>query len=328
MKKIVLFASGALLILGGLAAAQQNQNRPPQPDLSKAEIHSLKMQGQVWMLVGGGGNVAMQAGPDGVLLVDTMFAQVADKLLAEVRKISSGPLRYIVNTHFHPDHTGGNEALRKAGSTISGGNVAGDLSDAGQGAQILAHENLLLRMSAPTGQQAPTPVGAWPTSTYISEDKKLFFNNEGVQIIHMPKAHTDGDSIVYFRKSDVIATGDIFQTVMYPVIDVNAGGTINGTIEALNKIIDMIIPVYGQEGGTQLVPGHGRQSDLGDLINFREMATIVRDRVQASVNKGMTLDQVKASKPTFDYDPLFNQPGAFWTADQFVEAVFKTLKKQ
>jgi cyclase len=130
---------------------------------------------------------------------------------------------------------------------------------------------------------------------------------------------------VFFRRSDVISTGDIFNTTNYPVIDVPGGGTINGLIAAVNHVIELIIPVYGQEGGTMVVPGHGRLSDLGDVLNYREMATIVRDRVQDMKKKGMTLDQVKAARPTRDYDPLYNPPGAFWTADQFVEAVYRTL---
>ena len=177
----------------------------------------------------------------------------------------------------------------------------------------------------PAGQ-APIPAAAYPTSTFIGDDKKLFFNGEGIHIIHQPAAHTDGDSIVFFRRSDVISTGDIFTTTNYPVIDLAAGGTINGIIDGLNKVIDLIIPVYGQEGGTLVIPGHGRLSDMGDVVNYREMATIVRDRVQDMVNKGMTLDQVKAAKPTRDYDPVYGSTTGFWTTEAFVEAVFKTLK--
>ena len=143
----------------------------------------------------------------------------------------------------------------------------------------------------------------------------------------MPSAHTDGDSIVFFRRSDVIATGDLFTTTMYPVIDTAAGGNIQGVVEALDRIVDLIIPVYGQEGGTLVVPGHGRLCDLGDVINYREMTIIIRDRVQDMVKKGMTLDQVRAAKPTFDYDPLYGTTTGFWTTDMFVEAVYKSLKK-
>ena len=294
---------------------------------SDGEVHILPLQGNTYMLVGAGGNITVQVGRDGVLIVDTGLANMSDKVLAAIKKLSDKPLRYIINTHYHADHTGGNQALRKAGSTIAGGNVAGDLgAAASEGAQIIASEAVLNRMSAPTGKEAPTPAGGWPTDTFIDEEKKLFFDGEGIEIIHMPNAHTDGDSIVFFRRSDVIATGDLFTTTDYPIIDTAAGGTINGLLDAVNKICDMVIPVYGQEGGTLLVPGHGRLSEFGDLLNYREMATILRDRIQDMIKKGMTLEQVKATKPTFDYDPLYGK-NPRWTPDMFIEAVYKTLKK-
>jgi glyoxylase-like metal-dependent hydrolase (beta-lactamase superfamily II) len=306
------------LTVSARLGAQQQQN------FDAVQVRVLKAQGNIYMLTGAGGNVTIQAGSDGVLVVDTQYAQMSEKLLAAIRTISTGPIRYIIDTHVHPDHIGGNENIKKAGATIAGGNVSGDIKDAAEGAQIWAHDNVLLRMSDPKRTPA-IPTAAWPTSTFTGKDKKLFFNGEGVHIIHEPAAHTDGDSIVFFRRSDVISTGDIFTTTNYPVIDVPNGGTINGIIDGVNHVIELIIPVYGQEGGTMVIPGHGRLSDLGDVLNYREMATIVRDRIQDMKKKGMTLEQVKAAKPTRDYDPLYSPPGAFWTADQFVDAVYRTL---
>jgi glyoxylase-like metal-dependent hydrolase (beta-lactamase superfamily II) len=313
-----------VFILGAFATstfvrAQQNQN------FDNVEVHLLKAQGSVHMLVGAGGNITVQVGKEGVLLVDTQYAPLSNKILAAIRTLSSGPIRYIINTHMHPDHTGGNENLRKAGSTIAGGNVSFDIADAAQGAQIIAHINVLNRLSRSAPNRPAAPAAAWPTSTFIGDDKKLFFNDEGIHILHQPAAHTDGDSIVFFRRSDVISTGDIFTTTNYPVIDLNAGGNIQGIIAGLNRILDLIIPVYGQEGGTLVIPGHGRLSNMGDVINYREMATIIRDRVQDMVNKGMTLEQVKAVRPTRDYDPLYGGTTGFWTTDMFVEAVYKGL---
>ena len=312
MKK-PLAAAVFICLFVEFAAAQQNQN------LNSVEIHTLPVQGNVYMLVGAGGNMTVQVGNDGVLIVDTQYAPLSEKILAAIRTLSKGPIRYVINTTYDADHTGGNEPIRKAGSTIAGGNVAGDIQDAAEGAQIIAHDNVLMRM-------ANRPSGSLPTSTFLGDSKKLFFNGEGIEINHQPAAHTDGDSIVFFRRSDVISTGDIFTTNSYPMIDLAAGGSIQGVIDGLNRLVDMIIPVYGQEGGTLVIPGHGRLSDFGDVINCREMTIIIRDRVQDMIKKGMTLEQVKAARPTRDYDPLYGSvPG--WTSEMFVEAVYKSLKK-
>ena len=329
----------AMLLIGFNCAtrrvhAQQNATTPAAaaPDYSKAEVHILPVQGNVYMLVGAGGNITVQAGDDGVLFVDAGVAQMSDKVLAATRSISDKPIRYIINTHMHPDHTGGNEAIAKAGITIAGGNVVGDIgASAGNQATILAFQSVLDRMSAPTGQQAPTPEGAWPTETYTTPERKLFFNNEGIEIIHIPNAHTDGDSIVFFRRSDVISAGDIFVTNRYPIIDMQRGGNVQGVIAGLNKIIEIAIPaaIGGndvlQEGGTMVIPGHGRLCDVADVVFYQEMVTIIRDRVQDMIKKGMTLDQVKAARPTRDYDPRYGATSGIWTTDMFVEAVYKSL---
>jgi glyoxylase-like metal-dependent hydrolase (beta-lactamase superfamily II) len=304
---------------GGQAGREGGQAQ----NFDTVEVHVLPVQGNVYMLVGdGGGNVTIQVGPDGILLVDTSFAQLSNKILAEIRKLSDKPIRYIINTNVNPDHVGGNENLAKIGNTIAGGNVGGD---APPGATIIAHENVLNRMSAPTGTQAPFPVGAWPTDTYFTKQKEVYFNNEAVIVVHQPAAHTDGDSIVFFRRSDVVSAGDVFSTTSYPIIDRQQGGTINGIIKSLNYLLDVAIPKDKQEGGTYIIPGHGRLCDEFDLLEYRDMVTIVRDRIRAMIKKGMTLEQIKASRPTLDYDPRYNTPGAFWTADMFVEAAYKSL---
>ncbi len=311
-----------LLLVFGLGAWAQSSRAPQTPDFDKVEIHTLPVQGDVYMLVGAGGNMTLQAGKDGVLLVDTEYAPLADKIAAAVRKISNGPIRYIINTHAHGDHVGGNEKISRMGATIAGGNVAGNISDAGVGATIIAHENVLNRMSS---AKPPLPFGDLPTDTYFTAEKNIFFNGEAVQIIHIPNAHTDGDSLVFFRRSDVISAGDIFTPGNYPIIDLMRGGNVQGVIAGLNKIIEIAVPAEKQEGGTYVIPGHGRLCDQADVVEYRDMLTIIRDRIQDSIKKGMTLEQVKAAKPTRDYDPLYGANTGFWTTDMFVEAVYRSL---
>jgi glyoxylase-like metal-dependent hydrolase (beta-lactamase superfamily II) len=319
LRKSTLLGSALLALTALSLPAQQAQN------FDNVQVHVLHVRGGIYMLVGAGGNITAQAGPDGVFLVDTQFAPLSDKILAAIRTFSDLPIHYIVNTHYHGDHTGGNANLRKAGAKVVGGNFTNDV-DANQ-ASLIAHENVLNRMSASNGSVPASPPESWPADTYVGDKKDFYFNNEGIRVQHMPNAHTDGDSIVYFRSSDVIATGDIFVTNNYPRIDLAAGGSINGEIDAINKLIDMVIPVYGQEGGTLLIPGHGRLSELGELVDFREMLTVIRDRVRDQVKKGQTLDQIKASHPTLDYDPEFSAPGNY-TPDMFVESIYKSLTEK
>jgi cyclase len=314
MRALVASMAFVALTLGSTLAQQ-----------SSGGIEILKVQGNVYLLTGAGSNVTVQVGDTGVLVVDTGVAERADQVVAAIRTLSDKPIQYIVNTHMHPDHTGGNDTVRKAGLTYVGANVTGNLRDAGVGAQVYAHDNVLLRMSAPTGQRADVPFGSWPTETFRSGRKQLFFNGEAVEVIHQPAAHTDGDSLVFFRRSDVVATGDIFVTTSYPFIDLERGGSIQGEIDALNRILELTVVGFQDEGGTYIVPGHGRICDQPDLLEYRDMVTIIRDRVQAAIGKGMTLEQVKTAGLTKDYDGRYGAKSGFGTADRFVEAIYRSL---
>ncbi len=255
-------------------------------------------------------NVTVQIGNEGVLLVDTQVADLAPRIMAAIRTLSAGPIRWIVNTNFHSDHAGGNDALARLGATPA---------SLGR-PRIVAHERVVRRMVASPG----VPRDAWPNDDYFTPEKDFFFNGEAVVVSHMPAAHTDGDSIVFFRRSDVISTGDVFTPGRYPVIDLQSGGSVQGIIDGVNTIIRLAIPGKYQEGGTYVIPGHGRLCDEADVVEFREMVTVVRDRVQDLVRKGRTLEQVKAARPTSDYDAEYKNPGSP-APDAFVEAVYRSL---
>jgi len=310
----------ALLVVPHLAAAARAQQ-------ATAAIEMLPVRGQVYLLASPAGNALLQVGAQGVLVVDTMREEDADGLLSAIRKVAGDkPIRFIVNTHAHTDHVGGNLKVAAAGSQLVAGNFSRELGEAGaKSAFIVAHENVLKTMSAPTGARAPTPFGAWPTDTFFQAEKDMYFNGEGIQLIYEPAAHTDGDILVFFRSSDVIATGDVFNTNSYPVIDLAHGGHVNGIIEALNRIIDLAISEQFTEGGTRIVPGHGRICDEFEVVEYRDMVTIVRDRVQAMIRKGMTLDAIKGARPTLDFDPRYGAASGSWTTSMFVDAVYRNL---
>lgn len=286
---------------------------PAQPrNFDNTQEHLLPVQGNTYMLAGAGGNTTLQVGKDGVLVVDTQYAEMAPKILSEIRKLSDQPIVWMVNTHIDQDHSGGNAALAKLGR------------GPGPGPRIIAHENVLNRMTQRVPNQPPVPDEALPNDEYGTPQKDLFFNGEAVVIYHMPRAHTDGDSIVFFRRSDVVSVGDIFTPDQWPAIDLARGGSVEGTLDALNYILTLTVPERYQDGGTLVVPGHGRISNEADVVEYRNMLTIVRDRVQDLLNKGMTLEQVKAARPARDYETEYSERG-LWTKDMFVEAVYRSL---
>jgi glyoxylase-like metal-dependent hydrolase (beta-lactamase superfamily II) len=279
-----------------------------------AEVAIVQVAADVYMIGGAGGNVTVNVGPNGLFVVDAGAGPVGPKVVAAIRSISDKPIRYLANTSADADHVGGNVALKALGQGIR------TRENRDEGAVVIAREEVLNRMSAPTGQESPTPVAAWPTSTFTTPQQDLAFNGQAVQLFWRPAAHSDGDSVVMFRRSDVVATGDIFDPTRYPVIDLAKGGSIDGEIDAINWLLDLLVPGEKEEGGSMVVPGHGRVCDESEVMEYRDMLTIVRDRVKALVEKGMTLEQVKGAKPTFEYDPEYG------ASDAFVEAVFRGVQ--
>jgi len=271
------------------------------------EVHVFPVQGDVSMIVGPGGNITVQVGKEGLVVVDTQTAAAAPQVMAAIRKLSDNPIVWVINTSLDPDHIGGNEALLKLGGS----------NEASLRARVIAHENILNRLVAAPSRVADA---ASINDTYFRSPKDFLFNGEAVMVYHMPNAHTDGDSIVLFRKSDVLSVGDIFTPDRYPVIDLANGGSVQGLIDALNRILEIAVAGKYQEGGTFVIPGHGRLCDEADVVEFRDMVTIIRDRVQDMIKKGMTLEQVKAGKPSRDYDTQYSG-----SPDSFVESIYRSL---
>jgi glyoxylase-like metal-dependent hydrolase (beta-lactamase superfamily II) len=317
-----------ILVLGtwmGRASAQQAPASDPEV---------VQLRPNVYVIGGAGGNIVVQIGPEGVILVDSGSTATADKVLAAIRRLTPLSIRYIINTGMDADHVGGNEKLSKAGLSILPGAVAAgaglgdDLVNNSGAASVLAHENVLTRMSAPTGQQSLFPLALWPTKTFAYHQYSMYLNGEGIQVIHQPAAHTDGDTIVFFRRGDVIATGDIVDTTRFPFIDVKRGGTVQGEIDALNRLMDLSIlnlPLQWYPDRTFLVPGHGHVYDKLDLLEYRDAITIVRDRVQDLIEQGKTLAEVKAANPTLGYRSEYGTDTGSWTTDMFVEVVYNEL---
>jgi cyclase len=359
---VQLAVLAALIGAAGLSITAGAQQPAPAGNLFKA----YPIQGNIWMIPEPEANVLVSLGRDGIMLVDSGTAANVNKLLATVKQLATDvlsrpvpftqcvglncgasryaygysspsfdgitasvapfkPIRYILSTSTHPAHIGGNAVIRKAGTTYVGGNITGTIGDAGNGAAIAAHEAVLHRMT-----DAKAPEEALPTETYNAPDYKLqggmFFNNEGVQFFHPPAAHSDADSFIFFRYSDVIATGEIYNTMTYPIIDVEKGGTVDGVVNGLAQILDVAYPEFRAQGGTVIIPGRGRISDVADVANYRNMVYIIRDRIKDLKMNGRTLEQVKAAKPTLDFDGRWGATTGAWTTDKFIEAVYKTVK--
>jgi glyoxylase-like metal-dependent hydrolase (beta-lactamase superfamily II) len=302
---------------------------PPVVLAPAGEVRTLHVRGNVHMIVSAEGNMVVHAGEEGVLVVDTLTAALSPQVLAAIRRISDKPIHYIVNTQMGDAHTGGNETLARAAASRPERSPlgAGLGGNAGNAVSIVAHENVLTRMSAEVpGGGTARPRALWPGDVFFNDQNDIFFNDEAVQVLHQPKATTDGDSLVFFRRSDVIVAGDVFSTTGYPAFDRSQGGSINGVIDALNRIIRLAVPTHNSEGGTMIVPGRGRLGDEMDVVEYRDMLTIVRDRVQALIAEGKSLAEVRAAQPTLDYDARYATAAGPGSADAFIANVYESLK--
>ena len=301
---------------------------PPTPILVDG-LEVLPVQGNVHMIAGGGANVGVQIGEEGVLVVDSGGAGQGQRLLAAVSRLTNRPVRFLINTNADGDHIGGNEVIVTSQHGTRGPRPGGGGGGQGQnvGVVSVAHENAYNRMSTGSRGVPPLTGDALPASTFFTPRKDLFSNGEPVQLIAQPSAHTDGDILVFFRKSDVVMTGDVFVTTSYPVIDTSRGGSVQGVIDALNAIIELTVPERNQMGGTRVIPGHGRICNEADVVDYRDMVTIVRDRVQEMAVKGMTVQQIKAARPTLEYDGLYGSTTGEWTTDMFLDTIYREVSR-
>ena len=301
-----------------------------QAGATRGDLTVVTVRPNFFMITGAGGNVGVQVGEDGVVLTDAGSADQSANVIAAVKRITPKPIRYIINTGPDADHVGGNEAVSKAGETLFTNTRLAGREFLGGGASILSAEAVLQRMSVAAGSRPAYAAGGWPTETFHYPRKYLFLNGEGIEVLHQPAAHTDGDVFVFFRRSDVVAAGDVLDIRQFPVIDVERGGSIDGVIAALNRLTELAIPsvpIVSREAGTLIIPGHGRLVDQLDVVEYRDMVTIIRDRVRDLAAEGKSLDDVQRAQPARGYVHRYGNESGAWTTRQFVEAIFRSLPK-
>ncbi|MDP9053590.1 MAG: MBL fold metallo-hydrolase [Acidobacteriota bacterium] len=293
-------------------------------------VEVLQLRPNLFLIASGGANVVVQVGTDGAIVVDTGTAASAPAVLAAIKRLTAQPIRYVINTNADPDHVGGNEVVVKAGMSLFTLPTFSTSLPTPTGAQVVASQQVLARMSGAVGGGHAFPQGAWPTETFRQKRRYMFFNDEGIDMLHQPAAHSDGDVVVVFRRSDIVVAGDVLDTTRFPVIDVASGGSVQGELDALNRLLELVIPSWvpigSHDAGTWVVPGHGRVCNQLDVADYRDMVTIIRDRVQDMIARGLTLAQVQAAAPAQGYARRYGSEGGSWTTQMFVEAVYRSLK--
>jgi glyoxylase-like metal-dependent hydrolase (beta-lactamase superfamily II) len=298
------------------------------------ELDVVQVRPNFYMIAGAGGNIGVQIGVDGVVLVNAGIASASDQVLAALRKLTPLPIREVIDTNADADFVGGNAKIAKAGQTIftnllggGGGGLAQAMTNGGA-AQIVAHDSVMRRMSAPTGKASPFPTDAWPTEAFYPKRWTTRLNDEGIEVLYQPAAHSDADSFVFFRASDVVVAGNILDKNRYPVIDIANGGSIQGEVEALNKLIELTIaptPYIYKGVGTYVIPGYGRLCEQMEVVDYRDMVVTIRDVIADLIKQGKTLDQIKEARPTLAYEPQYGSTTGSWTTSAFIEAVYKSL---
>jgi glyoxylase-like metal-dependent hydrolase (beta-lactamase superfamily II) len=319
----------AALLIACVASLTAPRAQTATTSSPSSGLDVLEVRPSFFVIAGVGGNIGVQVGEDGVVVVDTGTAAGAASVLAEIKRLSPKPIRYVIDTGPDADHVGGNEALADAGEKLFAGGLPGggqqnSATAADRVAPVIAAEGVLRHL-------AKSPAAGWPTEVFHYARKAMYLNGEAIEVLRQPAAHTDSDVFAFFRRSDVVMAGDVLDTRQFPVIDMDRGGSVQGEIAALNRLVDLAVtstPVVTREAGTIVVPGHGRLCDQYDVVDYRDMVTIVRDRVRDLIKAGRTLGDVKAAQPAKGYMGRYGNAGGTWTTDRFVEAVYRSLAKE
>ncbi len=311
------------IVVAACAALSAAQTQTAAAPPSKLDV--LEVRPSFFVIAGAGANIGVQVGEDGLVIVDGGSAAAASGVLAEIKRISPKPIRYVIDTGPDADHVGGNEALANAGEKLFSGNILGGAPNAADRvAPVVAAEGVLRHL-------AKSPAAGWPTEVFHYSRKAMYLNGEAIEVLHQPAAHTDSDVVAFFRRSDVVMAGDVLDTRQFPVIDVDRGGSVQGELAALSRLVDLAVPstpVVSREAGTIVVPGHGRLCDQLDAVQYRDMVTIIRDRVRDLMKGGHPLADVQAAEPAKGYMGRYGNPDGPWTADRFIEAVYRSLAKE
>jgi glyoxylase-like metal-dependent hydrolase (beta-lactamase superfamily II) len=303
----------------GAEAMEATEQLPAEYSRSMGPVSVLQVRPDIYMLTVSGVNVAVETGPQGTLVVGAGPAENCQALVAAVKQIERGPIRFVMDTSADDDRVGCNGPLAQAGHSFA-------MSQLGFAAPVVAQNNVVLRLIQ---SGASYPAFALPSEVFTRPERNMYMNNQAVQDFAMPAAHTDGDSIVMFRRSDVVVAGDIFDETRFPIIDVAHGGSVDGEIAALNRLLDEFAvsagPKFQVPGGTLIIPGRGQVCYEADVLNYRDMVTTMRTRVQALIDQHATLQQVEQSDPARGYDTRYGARSGSWTTDDFITAVYRSL---
>jgi glyoxylase-like metal-dependent hydrolase (beta-lactamase superfamily II) len=327
---VIAIAVCAAFVARGAAVEPEGLRAQSTVATPSSGLEVIEVRSNFFMIAGAGANIGVQVGDDGVVVVDAGSTARASDVVGAIKKITPKPIRYVINTGPDADHVGGNDVLSKAGNQyFPGTSPAGPRQDALRSvASILASEGVVRHMTA-AAESARGPLVGLPSESFHYAKKFLYLNGEAIEVLHQPAAHTDSDVFAFFRRSDVVVAGDVLDTRRFPVIDIERGGSIDGEIAALNRLSEIAVasvPVVSREAGTLVIPGHGRLYDQFDVIEYRDMVTIITERIRTLVNAGRSLEQTKAATPAKGYAGRYGNDGGDWTTEKFVEAVYRSLR--